>query len=83
MADCVLNLCVFFQVRIACLAQSPSEYHPFTLSSAPHEKTLKLHIRAVGPWTQNLRNIYDPETLRDAPYPKVSNVVRSNAEFVF
>ncbi|XP_076817727.1 dual oxidase 2-like [Clavelina lepadiformis] len=58
-------------VRIACLAQSPSEYHPFTLSSAPHEETLKLHIRAVGPWTMNLRSIYNRETLGDSPYPKL------------
>ncbi|XP_076805586.1 dual oxidase 2-like isoform X1 [Clavelina lepadiformis] len=58
-------------VRIACLSQSPSEYHPFTLTSAPSEDTLKLHIRAVGPWTINLRNIYNPEVLRDSPYPKL------------
>ena len=58
-------------MRIACLAQSPGEYHPFTLTSAPSEDTLKLHIRAVGPWTINLRQIYDPEVLRDSPYPKV------------
>uniref|UniRef100_H2ZL35 NAD(P)H oxidase (H2O2-forming) n=1 Tax=Ciona savignyi TaxID=51511 RepID=H2ZL35_CIOSA len=58
-------------VRIACLAQSPTEYHPFTLSSAPHEDTLMLHIRAVGPWTRNLRKIYDPNVLRDSPYPKL------------
>uniref|UniRef100_H2Z322 NAD(P)H oxidase (H2O2-forming) n=1 Tax=Ciona savignyi TaxID=51511 RepID=H2Z322_CIOSA len=58
-------------VRIACLSQSPNEYHPFTLTSAPHEETLKVHIRAVGPWTMNLRNIYNPDVLRDSPYPKL------------
>lgn len=58
-------------VRIACLAQSPNEYHPFTLTSCPNEDTLKLHIRAVGPWTMNLRNIYNPGVLRDSPYPKL------------
>ncbi|XP_078488213.1 dual oxidase 2 isoform X1 [Ciona intestinalis] len=58
-------------VRIACLAQSQNEYHPFTLTSAPHEDTLKLHIRAVGPWTINLRSIYNPDVLRDSPYPKL------------
>uniref|UniRef100_H2YK35 NAD(P)H oxidase (H2O2-forming) n=1 Tax=Ciona savignyi TaxID=51511 RepID=H2YK35_CIOSA len=58
-------------VRIACLSQSPNEYHPFTLTSAPHEETLKVHIRAVGPWTINLRNIYNPDVLRDSPYPKL------------
>ncbi|XP_065174926.1 dual oxidase 1-like [Sycon ciliatum] len=48
-------------VRIACLSLNESEYHPFTLTSAPGEPTLDLHIRAVGPWTQNLRTVYDPE----------------------
>uniref|UniRef100_A0A665WC44 NAD(P)H oxidase (H2O2-forming) n=1 Tax=Echeneis naucrates TaxID=173247 RepID=A0A665WC44_ECHNA len=38
-------------VRIACLMLGTDEYHPFTLTSAPHEETLSLHIRAVGPWT--------------------------------
>ena len=66
-----LEIFLNMQVRIACLAQSPAEYHPFTLSSAPYEKTLKLHIRAVGPWTTNLRSLYNPETLRESPYPKV------------
>ncbi|CAG5131899.1 unnamed protein product, partial [Candidula unifasciata] len=45
-------------VRIACPEMSESEYHPFTLTSAPHEPNLSLHIRAVGPWTTNLRKIY-------------------------
>lgn len=48
-------------VRIACLSLNESEYHPFTLTSAPAEPTLDLHIRAVGPWTHNLRTVYDPE----------------------
>ncbi|XP_078313072.1 dual oxidase 2-like isoform X3 [Crassostrea virginica] len=46
-------------VRIACAALGKSEYHPFTLTSAPHEDYLSLHIRAVGPWTTNLRKTYD------------------------
>ena len=49
-------------VRIACLALSGNEYHPFTLTSAPHEDTLSVHIRAVGPWTRNLRLAFDPES---------------------
>ncbi|XP_005364426.1 dual oxidase 2 isoform X2 [Microtus ochrogaster] len=47
-------------VRIACLGLGTNEYHPFTLTSAPHEDTLSLHIRAVGPWTTRLREIYSP-----------------------
>ena len=47
-------------VRIACLDLGESEYHPFTLTSAPHEDSLSLHIRALGPWTKNIRAAVDP-----------------------
>uniref|UniRef100_A0A8D1CS66 NAD(P)H oxidase (H2O2-forming) n=1 Tax=Sus scrofa TaxID=9823 RepID=A0A8D1CS66_PIG len=59
-------------VRIACLALGTTEYHPFTLTSAPHEDTLSLHIRAAGPWTTRLREIYSPPTDDNcAKYPKL------------
>jgi len=58
-------------VRIACLVLGELEYHPFTLTSAPNEENLMLHIRAVGPWTMNLRTTYDPTVIRDHPYPKL------------
>ncbi|KAK2493029.1 hypothetical protein MC885_010884 [Smutsia gigantea] len=59
-------------VRIACLALGTTEYHPFTLTSAPHEDTLSLHIRAAGPWTTRLREIYSPPTGDGCVrYPKV------------
>ncbi|XP_078388337.1 dual oxidase 2-like [Cetorhinus maximus] len=50
-------------VRIACLSLGSNEYHPFTLTSAPNEDTLSLHIRAVGPWTTKLRETYSPENV--------------------
>ncbi|MBN3306687.1 DUOX2 oxidase, partial [Amia calva] len=59
-------------VRIACLALGTDEYHPFTLTSAPHEDTLSLHIRAVGPWTTKLRETYSPESIAElGVYPKL------------
>ncbi|CAG2111400.1 unnamed protein product, partial [Medioppia subpectinata] len=58
-------------VRIACLALSSSEYHPFTLASAPHEDNLSLFIRAVGPFTKNIRQTYDPNNLGSRAYPKL------------
>ncbi|XP_059558440.1 dual oxidase 1 isoform X2 [Myotis daubentonii] len=58
-------------VRIACLALGTTEYHPFTLTSAPHEDTLSLHIRVAGPWTTRLREIYSPPTNGCASYPKL------------
>lgn len=58
-------------VRIACSALGPNEYHPFTLTSAPNEDTLSLHIRALGPWTYALRNVFEQDTLKESPYPKL------------
>ena len=58
-------------VRIASLEQNPGEYHPFTLSSAPHEENLSLHIRAVGPWTHNFREIFQNKKSKGEPYPKL------------
>ncbi|EDO38081.1 predicted protein, partial [Nematostella vectensis] len=30
------------------------EWHPFSISSSPHEATVSLHIRVLGDWTQQL-----------------------------
>lgn len=58
-------------VRIACDSLGSNEYHPLTLTSAPHEDTLSVHIRAVGPWTNNIRNLFDRENVKTSPYPKL------------
>lgn len=58
-------------VRIACLELGAGEYHPFTLTSAPHEEHLSLHIRAVGPWTMNMRRTYDINNRDGKPFPKL------------
>lgn len=34
------------------------EWHPFTLTSAPHENCLKFHIAAVGDWTKKLYDLF-------------------------
>ena len=59
-------------VRVACSKLNPEEYHPFTISSAPHEEEMTMHVRAIGPWTHNIREVYDPANLQGAPYPKLS-----------
>ncbi|XP_042862256.1 dual oxidase-like [Penaeus japonicus] len=60
-------------VRIASLGISNKEYHPFTLSSAPHEENLTLHIRAVGPWTHKLRKVYKDKAAmaKGEKYPQI------------
>lgn len=54
--------------RIACLNLNPDEYHPFTLASAPHEEHIHFYIRAVGPFTKNLRQLIANRTKND-PLP--------------
>jgi len=58
-------------IRIACLAISSQEFHSFTLTSAPHEKHLSNYIRAVGPWTKALREVYDPKVVRLGALPEL------------
>eukprot|EP01038_Epipyxis_sp_PR26KG_P008087 gene8087-10955_t len=33
------------------------EFHPFSISSSPHEESMTFHIRALGDWTQKLQSI--------------------------
>ncbi|KAK8749678.1 hypothetical protein OTU49_015477 [Cherax quadricarinatus] len=47
-------------VRLSCTAFRQTEYHSFTLTSAPHENFLSCHIKAQGPWTWKLRKFFDP-----------------------
>eukprot|EP01117_Protostelium_nocturnum_P006712 TRINITY_DN2415_c0_g1_i1.p1 TRINITY_DN2415_c0_g1~~TRINITY_DN2415_c0_g1_i1.p1 ORF type:complete len:654 (+),score=190.02 TRINITY_DN2415_c0_g1_i1:761-2722(+) len=41
-------------VSINCRKIAKFEWHPFTLTSAPHEPFLEVHIKAVGAWTTKL-----------------------------
>ena len=65
-------------VRIACPILGKLEYHPFTLTSSPHEDCLSLHIRAVGPWTKNLRHLFETNVGGRKGYPKVLYRYRFN-----
>lgn len=58
-------------IRIACPALQTNEYHPFTLSSAPHETNLSIHVRAVGPWTTNIREKLELCTMSNENLPMV------------
>ncbi|CAL1263202.1 unnamed protein product [Larinioides sclopetarius] len=58
-------------VRLSCTAFRNAEYHSLTLTSAPHENYLSVHVKAQGPWTWKLRNYFDPSNLNDGPLPKI------------
>lgn len=50
-------------VKIPAIAKS--EWHPFTISSAPEQQDFfTLHIRGVGQWTQRLYNYFENEYIR-------------------
>jgi predicted ferric reductase len=42
-------------------AVSAMEWHPFTISSAPEDDTISIHIRCVGDWTRGLRELLVPD----------------------
>lgn len=53
------------------------EYHPFTISSSPHEDELSFHIKDCGDWTHKLMELadsYDNKSMVavEGPYGEVS-----------
>lgn len=43
---------------------STVQWHPFSISSAPHEERVTLHIRVLGNWTRKLYGMAERETLK-------------------
>ena len=50
------------------------EWHPFTITSAPEEEFVSVHIRCRGDWTKALQKKLNPESLKEVRYrPKGSS----------
>ncbi|KAL7167620.1 hypothetical protein ACSBR2_038144 [Camellia fascicularis] len=43
---------------VQCPAVSPFEWHPFSITSAPDDDYLSIHIRQLGDWTQELKRVF-------------------------
>ncbi|KAL3692736.1 hypothetical protein R1sor_006387 [Riccia sorocarpa] len=43
---------------LKCPEISPFEWHPFSITSAPGDAYLSVHIRTLGDWTQALRTLF-------------------------
>ncbi|PSS11362.1 Respiratory burst oxidase protein like [Actinidia chinensis var. chinensis] len=43
---------------VQCPAVSPFEWHPFSITSAPGDGYLSIHIRQLGDWTQELKRVF-------------------------
>ncbi|KAK6944692.1 FAD-binding 8 [Dillenia turbinata] len=45
-------------IFLQCPTISPFEWHPFSITSAPGDDYLSVHIRTAGDWTQELKRVY-------------------------
>ncbi|GAA0146233.1 oxidase [Lithospermum erythrorhizon] len=43
---------------VQCPPVSPFEWHPFSITSAPGDDFLSIHIRQLGDWTQELKRVF-------------------------
>ncbi|KAK1374861.1 respiratory burst oxidase-like [Heracleum sosnowskyi] len=43
---------------VQCPVVSPFEWHPFSITSAPGDDYLSIHIRQLGDWTQELKRVF-------------------------
>ncbi|CBI29289.3 unnamed protein product, partial [Vitis vinifera] len=43
---------------VNCSSVSPFEWHPFSLTSAPGDDYLSVHIRTLGDWTRQLKTVF-------------------------
>lgn len=59
-------------IQIAIPKLSISQFHPFSLSSSPHQDTVTIHIRVLGNWTKQLSELAKKQNsvniLMEGPY---------------
>lgn len=45
-------------IFVNCAAVSPFQWHPFSITSAPQDNYISVHIRTLGDWTSQLRVVF-------------------------
>lgn len=45
-------------IFVKCSAVSPFQWHPFSITSAPQDDYISVHIRTLGDWTRQLRTVF-------------------------
>ncbi|GAB2273781.1 hypothetical protein Dimus_008560 [Dionaea muscipula] len=61
---------------VQCPAVSPLEWHPFSITSAPGDDYLSIHIRQLGDWTTELRKVFSE--VCQAPVAGKSGLLRAD-----
>jgi dual oxidase len=61
-------------IRLSCHALNCSfnKHHAFSVASAPQSPTIELYIKAVGPWTWQLRHEILEARSNGLPYPTIN-----------
>ncbi|PKA46682.1 Respiratory burst oxidase like protein C [Apostasia shenzhenica] len=53
-------------ILLNCAAVSPLEWHPFSITSAPQDDHVSVHVRIVGDWTRQLKHLLTKDPLGEA-----------------
>ncbi|XP_037497548.1 putative respiratory burst oxidase homolog protein H [Jatropha curcas] len=61
---------------VKCPDISSFEWHPFSITSAPGDEFLSVHIRTLGDWTTELKNIFAKLCEPQPQAPKRGNLMR-------
>ncbi|KAH9328658.1 hypothetical protein KI387_000766 [Taxus chinensis] len=61
---------------VNCPAVSQFEWHPFSITSAPGDDYLSVHIRTLGDWTTELRNVF--QQICEPPMGGKSGLLRAD-----
>ncbi|XP_019705154.1 respiratory burst oxidase homolog protein E isoform X2 [Elaeis guineensis] len=66
-------------IFLQCPTISPFEWHPFSITSAPGDDYLSVHIRTSGDWTQELKrifleNYFSPRSIGRATFNELGSV---------
>eukprot|EP00698_Gefionella_okellyi_P025585 TRINITY_DN9426_c0_g2_i2.p1 TRINITY_DN9426_c0_g2~~TRINITY_DN9426_c0_g2_i2.p1 ORF type:complete len:1237 (+),score=274.54 TRINITY_DN9426_c0_g2_i2:345-4055(+) len=51
-----------------CEEVSKNEWHPFTITSAPEQQILSVHVRCRGDWTSKLQSVLNPDKLKTVEF---------------
>ncbi|XP_010676396.2 respiratory burst oxidase homolog protein A [Beta vulgaris subsp. vulgaris] len=61
---------------VQCPAVSPFEWHPFSITSAPEDNFLSIHVRKLGDWTHELQKVFGDAC--EEPVPGRSGLLRAD-----
>ncbi|KAL9672554.1 hypothetical protein QQ045_028805 [Rhodiola kirilowii] len=69
-------------IFVKCPDISNFEWHPFSITSAPGDDFLSVHIRTLGDWTTELKNRFEPACEPTAPTAKRGSLMRLETKTV-